>query len=101
MATSIGTEETRRLLDEGAQLVEVLPPSQFDEEHLPGARNIPLAELDRDRVRDLDRGRPLVVYCFDFQCDMSPRAARRFEQLGFTDVYDYAPGKAAWAAAGL
>src|SRR5712691_4602486 len=32
---------------------------------------------------------------------MSPRAACRLESLGFTDVYDYALGKAAWLASGL
>lgn len=31
---------------------------------------------------------------------MSPRAAWRFETLGFTDVYDFVPGKAAWLAMG-
>ena len=32
---------------------------------------------------------------------MSPRAAWRLETLGFTQVYDYVPGKAAWLASGL
>ena len=32
---------------------------------------------------------------------MSPRAAWRLEQLGFAEVYDYAPGKSDWTAAGL
>lgn len=32
---------------------------------------------------------------------MSPRAACRLEHLGFTDVYDYVPGKVDWMAAGL
>src|SRR4051794_17708797 len=32
---------------------------------------------------------------------MSPRAACRLEQLGFTDVSDYAGGKMAWMGAGL
>jgi CBS domain-containing protein len=32
---------------------------------------------------------------------MSPRAACRLEQLGFTEVYDYATGKADWLAHGL
>src|SRR5712691_4607943 len=31
---------------------------------------------------------------------MSPRAAWRLETLGFTEVYDYAPGKADWFASG-
>ena len=32
---------------------------------------------------------------------MSPRAACRLEQLGFTEVYDYVPGKADWRAHNL
>ncbi len=32
---------------------------------------------------------------------MSPRAAWRLEELGFTQVYDYVPSKADWFAAGL
>ncbi len=32
---------------------------------------------------------------------MSPRAAWRLDQLGFTQVYDYVAGKADWLAAGL
>lgn len=32
---------------------------------------------------------------------MSPRAALRLEHFGFTDVYDYVPGKNDWTAAGL
>jgi predicted transcriptional regulator len=32
---------------------------------------------------------------------MSPRAAWRLETLGFTEVYDYAAGKADWFARGL
>lgn len=32
---------------------------------------------------------------------MSPRGAWRLEGLGFTEVYDYVPGKADWAASGL
>lgn len=43
------------LLEHGAQLVEVLPREEYEEEHLPGAINIPLKELDRERVAALDR----------------------------------------------
>ena len=32
---------------------------------------------------------------------MSPRAASRFESLGFTRVYDYVAGKADWGSFGL
>ena len=55
----------RRLLEQGAQLVEVLPSQEYDEQHLPGAVNIPLKQLDAVSTRDLDRSRPVVVYCWD------------------------------------
>jgi rhodanese-related sulfurtransferase len=67
MPTRIDREEVQRLLAEGAQLVEVLPPAEFEEEHLPGAINIPLKELDRETTRQLERGRPVIVYCHDYQ----------------------------------
>ena len=56
--------QLRELLDGGAQLVEVLPAAEYAEEHLPGAVNIPLKELDATTAAQLDRARPLVVYCW-------------------------------------
>jgi len=57
--------QLRRLLDDGAQLVEVLPEQEYAEEHLPGAVNIPLKRLDAQAAEALDRARPVVVYCWD------------------------------------
>lgn len=65
MATGIGLAELKRLLDDGAQLVEVLPADEYDDAHLPRAVNIPLKELDATTAEPLDRSRPVVVYCWD------------------------------------
>ena len=67
MSREVGRDEVRRLLADGAQLIEVLPAEEFLEEHLPGAINIPLKELDRARTIELDRSRPVIVYCHDYQ----------------------------------
>lgn len=68
MPTSIDRNELQRLLsDEDGQLVEVLPQAEFEDEHLPGAINIPLKELNAETARQLKRGRPVVVYCHDYQ----------------------------------
>lgn len=96
----IGSEEAKRLLDAGAQAVEVLPEADHRRERLPGAISLPLARLTRESTADLDRARPLVVYCYDTQCDLSGRAAARLAHLGFADVYDYTGSKAAWLAMG-
>jgi rhodanese-related sulfurtransferase len=67
MPSSIARDEVRRLLKEGAQLLEVLPREEYEESHLPGAINIPLKELDRDSATRLDREAPVIVYCHDYQ----------------------------------
>jgi len=64
---SIRREEVRQLLKEGAQLVEVLPRDEYGEEHIAGAINIPLKELNRKTAMQLDRSRPVIVYCDDYQ----------------------------------
>ena len=65
MATRIDLAQLQQLLDGGAQLVEVLPAAEYSDEHLPGAVNIPLKELDATSAAQLDRTRPVVVYCWD------------------------------------
>jgi rhodanese-related sulfurtransferase len=65
MPTRIGRDELRELTGQGAQLVEVLPADDYDWAHLPGAVNLPLKQLDVG-ARQLDRSRPVIVYCNDF-----------------------------------
>jgi rhodanese-related sulfurtransferase len=101
MFEKIDYQGLRRLHDEGAQLVEVLPAEEYEEEHLPGAINIPLKALDADSAAKLDKSRPVIVYCWDYLCDMSPRAAALLDSLGFERVYDYAPSKVDYLARGL
>jgi rhodanese-related sulfurtransferase len=67
MPTNIDRHDVQRLVAEGAQLVEVLPPKDYEDEHLPGAINIPLKQLDRQTTAMLDRHRPAIVYCYDNQ----------------------------------
>jgi rhodanese-related sulfurtransferase len=45
----------------------VLPAAEYKDEHLPGAINIPLKELDRETTAWLDRSRPVIAYCYDYQ----------------------------------
>jgi rhodanese-related sulfurtransferase len=100
MPGEITRDELRELTSRGAQLVEVLPAEEYEWAHLPGAVNLPLAEMGSGPV-PLDRSRPVIVYCHDTLCDLSPRAAWRLEAAGFSPVHDYTVGKSDWLAADL
>lgn len=102
MPSFIGRDDVRTLVaDRDAVVAEVLPRAEYDWAHLPDATHLPLKGWTVEQMEaNLDRERPVIVYCNDYQCDMSPRAAWRLETLGF-QAYDYVAGKADWLAFGL
>ncbi|TMC96882.1 MAG: rhodanese-like domain-containing protein [Chloroflexi bacterium] len=65
MPKEIRREGVRRLVAEGAQLVEVLPSPEYEEDHLPGAIHVPLRKIDLQARDVLDPNRPVIVYCWD------------------------------------
>ncbi len=58
-------QAVQELIGKGAQVVEVLPASEYEEDHLPGAINIGLREIDKEAPSKLDNNAPVVVYCWD------------------------------------
>lgn len=64
MVRDVDRGQVERLHAAGAQLVDVLPAEEYEEEHIPGAISLPLRRVEGAR-EVLDRTRPVVVYCFD------------------------------------
>ncbi|HEX8036637.1 MAG TPA: rhodanese-like domain-containing protein [Ktedonobacterales bacterium] len=67
MPTTITRDEVRALLARGAQLVDVMSPEHYAEEHLAGAINRFIKTLDAASVAELRRDRAVIVYCYDLQ----------------------------------
>lgn len=67
MTDYIGREEVRRLTAEGCALIEVLPRKEYDRVHLPGAASLPLGDLYPFSAALPEKGRTVVVYCYDSQ----------------------------------
>lgn len=67
MPEKIDRNRLQELIKGGAQVLDVLPEDEFEEQHLPGAVNIPLKELTAETAGRLDKGRPVVAYCYDYQ----------------------------------
>lgn len=69
MVSSIDRDELRRLVDEQqADVAEVLPRDEFEWAHLPGAIHLPFKGWTTEQIEaSLDRERPVIVYCNDYQ----------------------------------
>ena len=66
MPTEILRKEAQKLIEAGAQILDVLGLSEYRESHLPGAVHIHLRRLAEQAQEKLDATRPVVVYCHDY-----------------------------------
>jgi rhodanese-related sulfurtransferase len=102
---SISRDEARTMMQNRSDLtiVEALSEDEFREFHLPGAKNAPLDDGFEETIQQIapEKSKPVLVYCHDAECQASPKAARKMEELGYQEVYDYEAGKMDWKAAGL
>ena len=87
------SSRARKLVSEGAVLLDVRTPDEYRTGHLAGARNIPVQELPR-RVDEVgSRDVPVVVYCMSGMRGAS--AAEILRRAGFKEVLNLGP-MAAW-----
>ena len=96
----VSREELLERSREGVVTVlDVRPADEFAAGHLPGALNIPLAELD-GRLAELDPGQEVVAYCRGPYCVMSFEAVAALRARGFA-ARRLEDGLPEWRAAGL
>jgi hydroxyacylglutathione hydrolase len=95
--TLVEVEQLRDSRDSREMMLDVRGAGEWRAGHIPGARNIPLAELER-RLGEVPRDRPVVVHC-----QTGARAAMAASILrarGFSDVRQFTGGFADWLGAG-
>jgi rhodanese-related sulfurtransferase len=86
------------LREEGCFLLDIREPVEHAEEHIEGARLIPLGEL-KTRANEIGHDRPLVVMCRSGKRGREAMAI--LEKLGFPEVQNLEGGILAWKEAGL
>jgi rhodanese-related sulfurtransferase len=93
------TELLDRLRAGAAAVLDVRPEDEFQQGHLPGALNIPLAQLER-RLAELPPDREIVAYCRGPWCVLSFEAVAALRQRGF-QARRLEDGFPEWKVAGL
>jgi len=100
---TISAEELKKKIDakEDFVLVNVLSKDSFEARHVPTSISIPVDEIENRASSELpDKNKEIVVYCASTDCHASPRAAKKLEELSYTNVVDYEAGIAGWQDAG-
>lgn len=91
-AREVSREEARKLLDEGAQLIDVRADHEWEAGRIAGAKHVPLAELPQ-RTDEIDKDRPVVVYCRGG--NRSSMATAALDEAGF-DAVKLSDGIVGW-----
>lgn len=96
----IGTLEATRLINGNALVLDVRDGNEYAGGHIPNAKHIPLAELDK-RLSEIAKykDKPVIVSC---RTGMRAGGALRILQKNqFTQVYQLRGGITAWEQASL
>jgi rhodanese-related sulfurtransferase len=93
----VSREEAQRMVEEGAQLVDVRADHEWEMGRIGGAAHVPLAEL-AERTDEIDRDRPVVLYCRGG--NRSTMAAEALAAAGY-DAMKLSEGIVGWSEAGL
>lgn len=99
--TQMTPDEARKFMEgskpDSYTLLDVRQEVEYEQDHIPGARLVPLSELP-DRFDELDKARPLLVYCASGGRSMA--AAGLLQGQGFEDVNNLVGGISAWEGEG-
>lgn len=93
----VSREEARKLVDEGAQLVDVRADHEWEAGRIAGATHIPLPEIPQ-RTGELDKDRPVVIYCRGG--NRSSMATAALAEAGF-DAAKLSEGIVGWSGEDL
>ena len=88
-----------RLREDLVTVLDVRPEDEFALGHLPGALNIPFAELEQ-RLSELPKGREVIAYCRGPYCVLSFEAVAALRAKGYR-VRRLEDGYPEWKAAGF
>jgi phage shock protein E len=96
--TPAAVAETLRDPKTAPFLLDVRTTEEFAEGRVPGARNVPVRELEA-RLAEVPKDRPVVVYCHSGS--RAALASRLLRERGYTDVREMTGSMMAWEAAKL
>lgn len=93
----VSRDEAQKLIEDGAQLIDVRADHEWGAGRIAGSTHLPLAEL-AERTGEIDKERPVVLYCRGGT--RSTMATDALAEAGF-DAAKLSEGIVGWSEAGL
>ena len=68
---------------QGVIVIDARSPEAYQNEHIPGAINIPHRKMNEETTKGVDRTVLVVTYCDGIGCNASTKGALNMAKLGF------------------
>lgn len=82
-------QQVRKLVEDGAYIIDVREVPEYEKSHILGAINIPLSEI-RDRIKKIPKDKPVYLHCRSGQ--RSYNACLILKHLGYDNIYNISGG---------
>ncbi|HYY24987.1 MAG TPA: rhodanese-like domain-containing protein [Candidatus Udaeobacter sp.] len=94
---TIAADRLKLLLDAGEKLllIDIRPAKEFQEKRVPGARSIPVAELDK-RIGEIPKSGRVVVYAATPQDEIADSVFQLFEDNRYRNIAFMLDGFQGW-----
>jgi len=60
---SVSPQEAKRLIDKGAVLIDIRDPTEYQREHIPNARSLPLTDITAGKTVEGTDKQPVIFHC--------------------------------------
>lgn len=79
--------DAKEKIKQGAYLIDVRTKQEYNAEHIKGAVNIPVEEIENPSKKIISKNDVIIVYCRSGS--RSKQAAEKLINLGYENVYDF------------
>lgn len=82
--------------------VDLRSAEDFNKGHIPGAKNLPMAEFNQETLSALvKKGDSVLFYCGGITCVDAAEASKKALEWGWKSVYYFRNGYSYWTKVGL
>ena len=97
---NITPKDAQKLIEQGALVVDVRTPAEFNEGHIPLAQNISIGDVAfEEKINALDKNATYVINCQSG--GRSSRATAFMREMGFKNAFNLEGGIMGWMREGM
>ncbi len=94
MIKQIDAQKAKNFFDNNQLFIDIREWEEYEEAHIPGSQWLALSEINEERLSEIPKDEPVVVYCRSG--NRSAYLLQILKSYGYDDLYNLDGGIIAW-----